>query len=127
MPILFLPVLAASCVAPHLTTPPPVAVTVTVDFGSAARPPLTEQALVPAGASPIEALAGVIEVDQRFVSRTSEDVWSVDGVATDPQAGWFWYWRLNGRDPGAAPDRYALRNGDVVTWTYAQGERPDYR
>lgn len=115
----------AACGSPRITTPPPVAVTIVVDYGED-RPALNAQTLVPAGASPIEALADVAEVDRRYVSRTAGDVWSVNGVSTDVEASMFWDWRLNGRRPDSAPDRYTLQNGDKVTW-YLVNERPAYR
>lgn len=115
-----------SCRAPAGDMAPPVAVTVIVDFGTPSRPVLTEQMLVPAGTSPIEALAEVAEVDQRFVSRTAGDVWSIEGVATNVEEGRYWQWRLNGRYVRKAPDRYDLRNGDQVTWSYRTGEPPQY-
>jgi hypothetical protein len=117
----------AACTAPVVQAPPPVAVTVVIDYGHAGRAPETEQALMPAGTSPIEALLEVADVDQRYVSRTGADVWSVDGVATDVEAGCYWHWRLNGQRVREAPDRYRLKNGDHVTWSYARGERPDYK
>ena len=103
-----------------------MAVTVVVDYGQTGREPITEQTMLPAGASPIEALAEVASVDRRFVTRTAGDVYAVEGIATDEDAGLFWVWRLNGRRPAQAPDRYEVQNGDQITWKYIGTERPEY-
>ena len=126
IPVALVALLWSACGAPQVQGHPPVAVTVVIDYGDAGRAPETEQMLLPAGASPIEALLDVADVDQRYVSRTGADVWSVDGVATDVEAGCYWHWRLNGQRARQRPDRYELKNGDHVTWTYLRGERPAY-
>jgi hypothetical protein len=126
LPVALVGAVWAACGAPQVESHPPVAVTVVIDYGVAGRARETEQTLLPAGASPIEALLDVADVDQRYVSRTAADVWSVEGVATDVDAGCYWHWRLNGQHPREAPDRYRLKNGDHVTWTYVHGERPAY-
>ena len=119
--------LAAGCAGPSLSSPPPVAVTVQVDYGLADRTPIHAQTLLPAGASPIEALVDVAEVDRRYVSRTAGDVWAVEGVSSDPDTGKYWVWYLNGRPAKTAPDRYDLKNGDRITWTYAASGKPVYK
>jgi len=115
----------AACTGPR-SAAPPVAVTVVVDFGATGRDPTREQTILPPGASPIEALLEVADVEQRFVSRTAADVWSVEGVATDAEAGLHWEWHLNGRRAPEDAHRYVLKNGDLVTWRYA-ASKPEAR
>ena len=106
---------------------PRVAVTVAVDFGPSGHAPHSDQLLVKEGSSPIDALAEAVPVVRGFVSSTKNDVWAVDGVATDKSGGHYWLWQLNGRLASLAPDRYQLRNGDHVTWLYARSDPPEYR
>jgi hypothetical protein len=83
--------------------------------------------MLPPRSSPIEALLAVAHVEQRFVTRTAADVWSVEGVETDPSAGLYWEWTLNGRRVPEDAHRYVLSNGDLVTWRYAASPPTDER
>jgi hypothetical protein len=124
--VLLLGLLLAACASPR-SAAPPIAVTVVVDYGESGREPTRGQTLLPPGASPIEALIEVADVEQRFVTRTAADVWSVEGLATDPKAGLYWEWTLNGRRVPEDAHRYVLANGDLVTWRYAASRRTSER
>lgn len=105
----------------------PIAVTVAVDYGPVDRPSEEFSLMVKQRSSPADALAQVKPILQGYVCCTKEDVWSVDGVATDYEQSMYWVWRLNGLPQELAPDRYLLVNGDRVTWVYEQTERPEHR
>ncbi len=106
---------------------PRVAVSVDVDFGPSGRGSRSAMVLLPKGGTPSDALAQALPVVRGFVCCTRDDVWSVDGVATDPEAGLFWLWHRGGQPARLPADRHELGNGDHVRWVFAQGEPPSHR
>jgi hypothetical protein len=118
--------LTLGCAAPR-EPDPYVAVTLDVDFGPSGQGVRSERVFVPEGANAIDALAETLPIEHGFVCCTRGDVWSVDGVSTDPNAGHYWLFELNGRLSRLAPDRYELENGDHITWVYSRAQRPEHR
>lgn len=87
-------------------------------FGSRGRAPLERTVEVPEGSTVVDATRAVVEVVQERVCCSPEDVWAIDGVATDAKHGRHWFWLLNGRPGPDMPYRHQLRDGDVVEWRY---------
>ncbi|MEY4672781.1 MAG: hypothetical protein RL148_565 [Planctomycetota bacterium] len=93
-------------------------VTVRLLFGPLPREAVVRTVDVPEGSTVVDATRAAAAVVQDRVCCSKDDVWAIDGVATDVQRERYWYWMLNGRPGPEMPYRHVLQDGDAVEWRY---------
>ncbi len=98
-----------------------IAVTVTIDFGPAGRP--RAEAVVAAAEK-----STVLEVLQaRFAVTTAPRygmdcfIEAIDGVANDFVNDRGWGFEVNGRSSNVPAERYLVKHGDWIKWSYLAG------
>lgn len=79
--------------------------------------------LVPYGTTALSLLESKHKVERRMVCTHPDEVWSVDGIETDPAQNRYWYLRVNGSEQMASPHASLLENGDIVEWFFTDGRR----
>ena len=93
-------------------------VAVTIDYGTDGRAPRRELVHLPAGSSVLAATRAMGSVQQAWVCCSDEDVFAIDGLASDPARDGYWTWWLgDALGPGFAHE-VALHGGESITWTY---------
>lgn len=99
---------------PHANVP----VEVRVHFGPANKSAIEKKVFVKEGATPKEALATLLPVEEGAICCHPGEVKGIDGVSSDPLRNRWWRLKINGSAKGASPHKTHLRAGDLVEWFY---------
>ena len=98
-----------------------IRVTVTIDFGQAARPACEKMVTVPEKSTVLDALS--LSVPIVTLPRYGMDhfVEAIDGIENDFAADRGWRFEVNGRASNVPAERYLVKNNDWIKWRYFTG------
>lgn len=100
--------------------PKMVPITVLIDFGPAGKPLVEKEIKVPEGATPKQALQGMIPIVEGSACCDPAEVKGIDGVAIDPLENRWWILKINGTKKNASPHKSHLKAGDRMEWIYLE-------
>lgn len=98
-----------------------IQITVTIEFGGADKPRHEATVAVPERSTVLEVLsrsASVVTLPRYGMDHFVE---AINGVANDFAADRGWRFEVNGRGSDVAAERYLVKNGDWIKWTYKRG------
>jgi Domain of unknown function (DUF4430) len=98
-----------------------IEVTVTIDFGPAGRPPVEAVVLLVEKSTVLEALLArfmVITVPKYGMDHFIEEI---DHVKNDFLNDRGWRFEVNGRSSNVPAERYLVKHGDWIKWSYVDG------
>jgi hypothetical protein len=96
-------------------------VTLIVDYGPANRQRLQEIVSVEAKSTVLEVLTARLAV-RTFPRYGMDDfVEAIDGVENDFKNDRGWRFEVNGCPSNVPAERYLVKNGDFIKWSYAAG------
>lgn len=98
-----------------------IRVTVTIDFGDAARPGVETVVTVPEKSTVLEALSMSAPVVTLPRYGMEHFVDAIDGVANDFAADRGWRFEVNGRGSDVPAERYLVKDRDWIKWRYFTG------
>ena len=123
-PILLLLLLASPSVSAgnfiftSVLPPKMVPISVRIDFGPAGQPLIEREIKVPEGATPKQALQGMISIVEGSACCDPSEVKGIDGVTIDPMNNRWWRLKINGTSKKASPHKSHLKAGDRMEWVY---------
>jgi len=95
-----------------------IEVTVTIDFGPAARPPFEAMVTMPERATVLDVLLNAVPTATSPRYGMDHFVDAIDGVRNDFAADRGWCFQVNGRGSDVPAERYLVKNGDWIKWNY---------
>ena len=98
-----------------------IAVTVTIDFGPAKRPPFQAVVAVPEKSTVLDVLLHRFPVTTSSKYEMDHFVEAIDGIANDFVNDRGWRFEVNGRGSNVPAERYLVKNGDWIKWLYLAG------
>lgn len=103
--------------------PKMVPLTVRIDFGPAGKPLIEKEIKIPEGATPKQALQGMIPVIEGSACCDPAEVKGIDGVTIDPMKNRWWRLQINGTSKKASPHKSHLKAGDRMEWIYFEDKQ----
>src|SRR5262245_52105978 len=101
-----------------MTEPKCIQVTVTVDFGLANRSQFEKTVTVIEKSTVLDALWLSVPVATARKYGMDHFVEQIDGVKNDFVADCGWRFQVNGRGPDVPAERYLLKDGAWINWSY---------
>jgi hypothetical protein len=98
-----------------------IEVTVTIDFGSAERQPFEAVVAVAEKSTVLDVLFDRIPIETSPKYGMDHFVEAIDGVKNDFAGDRGWRFQVNGRGSNVPAERYLVKNGDWVKWSYVAG------
>jgi len=98
-----------------------IEVTVTIDFGAAGRPRAEAVVAVAEKSTVLEVLSARFSVKAAPKYGMDHFIEAIDGVANDFANDRGWSFRVNGRSSNVPAERYLVKHGDWVQWSYLAG------
>jgi Domain of unknown function (DUF4430) len=98
-----------------------IAVTVTIDFGPAGRPPFEAVVTVPEKSTVLDVLFNRLTAVTSPRYGMDHFVEAIDGVQNDFTADRGWRFEVNGLRSNVPAERYLVKNGDWIKWLYLEG------
>lgn len=98
--------------------PKMVPVSVRIDFGPSGKSLIDREIKVPEGATPKQALQGMIPITEGSACCDPAEVKGIDGVTIDPINNRWWKLKINGTSKKASPHKSHLKAGDRMDWVY---------
>ncbi len=95
-----------------------IAVTVTIDFGSAPRQPLETTVSLADRSTVFDALQMVAPLGTSRKFGMDHFVEEIDGVKNDFAGDRGWQFEVNGYRSNVPAERYLLKDGDWIKWLY---------
>jgi len=111
-------VTAGNFIFTSVLPPKMVPVTVRIDFGPEGKPLIEKEIKVPEGATPKQALQGMIPIVEGSACCDPAEVKGIDGVLIDPMQNRWWRLKINGASKKASPHKSHLKAGDRMEWIY---------
>ena len=96
-------------------------VTLTIDFGSAQRPPFEAVVRVPEKSTVLDVLLQVLPATTSPKYGMDHFVEAIDGVHNDFANDRGWRFEVNGRGCNVPAERYLVKNKDWIKWQYRAG------
>jgi Domain of unknown function (DUF4430) len=96
-------------------------VTVTVDFGPAARPSFEAVVTVLERSTVLDVLLHWLSVTTSPKYGMEHFVEEIDGIKNDFVNDRGWRFAVNGRSSNVPAERYLVKNGDWIKWSYVAG------
>ncbi len=103
--------------------PKMVPITVRIDFGPAGKSLVEKEIKVPEGATPKQALQGMIPIVEGSACCDPAEVKGIDGVTIDPLENRWWILKINGTKKNASPHKSHLKAGDRMEWVYFEDQQ----
>jgi len=104
-----------------MVEPKRIQVTVTVDFGSANRSGLEKTVTVIEKSTVLDTLSSLVRVATAPKYGMDHFVEEIDGIKNDFAADCGWRFQVNGRGSNVPAERYLVKNGDWIKWSYVSG------
>ena len=98
-----------------------IEVTVTIDFGAASRPRAEAVIAVPDKSTVLEVLLARFAVTTAPKYGMDHFIEEINGVRNDFVNGCGWRFEVNGRGSNVPAERYLVRQGDWIKWSYVVG------
>jgi hypothetical protein len=98
-----------------------IKVTVTIDFGPAARDPFEAVVTVPEKSTVLDVLLNRLPVTTSPRYGMDHFVEEIDGVRNDFVNNRGWRFEVNGLRSNVPAERYLVKNGDWIKWLYLGG------
>ena len=98
-----------------------IEVTVTIDFGPAGRQPFEAAVTVPEKSTVLEVLLQRLSVVTSPKYGMDHFVEEIDGIKTEFVKDRGWRFEVNGRGSNVPAERYLVKNGDWIKWSYSVG------
>jgi hypothetical protein len=98
-----------------------IAVTVTIDFGPAERQPFEVMVAVPEKTTVLEVLLQQLPVTTSPKYGMDHFVEEIDGINNDFVNDLGWRFEVNGHRSNVPAERYLVKNGDWIKWSYFVG------
>ena len=95
-----------------------IAVTMTIDFGSAARALLEATITLADGSTVLDALQFAVPVVTSRKFGMDHFVEEIDGVTNDFAADRGWHFEVNGYRSNVPAERYLVKDRDWIRWLY---------
>ena len=103
--------------------PKMVPISVRIDFGPAGKALIEKEIKVPEGATPKQALQGMIPIVEGSACCDPAEVKGIDGVLIDPMQNRWWRLKINGASKKASPHKSHLKAGDRMEWIYFEDQQ----
>ena len=101
--------------------PPMIQVTVTIDFGPTGKAGVEKVVAVPEKSTVLDALSASARVVTLPRYGMDHFVDAVEEIENDFAAERGWRFQVNGRNSNVPAERYLLKNGDWIRWSYVAG------
>ena len=98
-----------------------IEVTVTIDFGAADRPRAEAVVAVAEKSTVLEALSARFAVTTAPKYGMDHFIEEIDGVKNDFANDCGWRFEVNGRGSNVPAERYLVKQGDWIKWSYLGG------
>jgi len=98
-----------------------IEVTVTIDFGPAGRSPAEAVVPVVEKSTVLEALLARFMVTTAPKYSMDHFIEEIDGVKNDFVNDCGWRFEVNGRSSNVPAERYLVKHGDWIKWSYVAG------
>lgn len=98
-----------------------IEVTVTIDFGPAGRPRAEAVVTVPEKSTVLDVLLQRVPVTTCPKYGMDHFVEEIDGIKNDFANDGGWRFEVNGRGSNVPAERYLVKNGDWIKWSYLVG------
>ena len=98
-----------------------IEVTVTIDFGAAARPRAEAVVAVAEKSTVLEVLSARFAVKTAPKYGMDHFIEEIDGVRNDFVNDRGWRFEVNGRSSNVPAERYLVKQGDWIKWSYLAG------
>jgi Domain of unknown function (DUF4430) len=98
-----------------------IEVTVTIDFGPAGRPPVEAVVLLVEKSTVLEALLARFMVTTVPKYGMDHFIEEIDHVKNDFLNDRGWRFEVNGRSSNVPAERYLVKHGDWIKWSYVDG------
>jgi hypothetical protein len=95
-----------------------IEVTVTVDFGPAARPRVEKTVVLPEKSTVLDALVAAVQVLTSTKYGMDYFVEEIAGVENRFEEDFGWQFEVNGHRSNVPAERYLVKNRDWIKWTY---------
>ena len=95
-----------------------IAVTVTIDFGSAPRAPLEATITLAERSTVLDALQFAVPVVTSHRFGMDHFVEDIDGIRNDFAGDRGWHFEVNGYRSNVPAERYLLKDRDWIKWLY---------
>jgi hypothetical protein len=95
-----------------------IAVTVTIDFGSAPRAPLEATITLAERSTVLDALQFAVPLVTSRKFGMDHFIEEIDGITNDFATDRGWHFEVNGYRSNVPAERYLLKNGDWIKWLY---------
>jgi hypothetical protein len=98
-----------------------IEITLTVDYGPGRSERFHSTVSVPPRSTVLEVLMSQLAV-KTFPRYGMDDfVEAIDGVENDFKNDFGWRFEVNGRGSNVPAERYLVKNGDFIKWSYVAG------
>ena len=98
-----------------------ITVTVTIDFGAAGRPRAEAVVTIPERSTVLEVLLARFAVTTEPKYGMDHFIEEIDGVRNDFVNDRGWRFEVNGRGSNVPAERYLVKRGDWIKWSYVAG------
>jgi hypothetical protein len=98
-----------------------IEVTVTIDYGPAHRPTVEAVVSVSEKSTVLDVLSNRLSIVTSPKYGMDHFVEAIDGVGNDFASDRGWHFQVNGRGSNVPAERYLVKNGDWVKWSYVAG------
>jgi len=98
-----------------------IEVTVTIDFGPADRQSFGAVVTVPEKSTVLDVLLNRLPVTTSPRYGMDHFVEEIDGIKNDFPSDRGWRFEVNGRGSNVPAERYLVKNGDWIKWSYLVG------
>jgi len=98
-----------------------IAVTVTIDFGAADRPRAEAVVTVVEKSTVLEVLSARFAVTTAPKYGMDHFIEEIEGVKNDFVNDRGWSFEVNGRSSNVPAERYLVKHGDWIKWSYLAG------
>jgi hypothetical protein len=95
-----------------------IEVTVTVDFGPAAKPRIEKTVMLPEKSTVLDALTIAAPVVTSTKYGMDHFVEEVAGIENCFEQDFGWQFEVNGHRSNVPAERYLVKNGDWIKWIY---------
>ena len=99
-----------------------IQVTLIIDFGPAAKPRREKTIMVPEKSTVLDALSRAAHVITLPRYGMEHFVDAIERVQNDFAADRGWRFEVNGRESNVPADRYLVKEGDWIRWSYVDGD-----
>jgi uncharacterized protein DUF4430 len=98
-----------------------IEITLTIDFGATGEPRFEKKLSIADKSTVLDVLLHSVPIATAPRYGMDHFVESIDGVSNDFAADRGWRFEVNGRGSNVPAERYLVKNGDWIKWSYLAG------